>query len=200
MVGDLPKPLAKFLRCKRCGLHRSRFRVVVGEGSLPAKLLFIGEAPGKNEDLMGRPFIGPSGKLLRSAIEFATKRAGLDETPSMFISNVVACRPTDEKFGPNRPPKSDEVWACWRRLTKVFEVCKPERVVLLGKSAQEHCAELAPEALKLPHPAWILRMGSKESPEYRRFTRHLAEMMKSIGSRRRVLSLRPRKVIRKRRR
>ncbi|MBW1779343.1 MAG: hypothetical protein JRL30_01265 [Deltaproteobacteria bacterium] len=80
---------ADFGTCTRCGLAEFRRKIVLGEGDLPADLLFVGEAPGKNEDLMGRPFVGPSGRLLHGAIELAGDK--VDFTPTYFITNSVAC-------------------------------------------------------------------------------------------------------------
>ena len=115
------------LRCPRCDLSLSRTNVVIGSGPLDARIMLIGEAPGRNEDKQGKPFVGAAGKVLNLALESAGIRR-----EDVYIANVVKCRPPE-----NRVPKKDEIEACSVYLKKQLEVISPEFVVLLGKTAAE---------------------------------------------------------------
>lgn len=192
--------LEEWRSCERCGLHLHRKNVVLGEGEMPCDLLFVGEAPGKTENMMGRPFIGPAGRLLRQAMVFAGDIADLQELPTTFVTNLCGCRPTDSKFGPNRPPTDAEVWACRKRLELIVELCRPQAIVLLGNLAQSMAGDVCRGATKLPHPAWIMRMGGVESPQYRAFCADLSKVMSAFGTKRTAVALQKpkRKVIRKR--
>lgn len=115
------------LHCPRCDLALSRTHVVVGEGPLDARIMLIGEAPGKSEDQKARPFVGSAGKILDKLLE-----AGGIKREDVYITNVVKCRPPQ-----NRTPKDYEIEACHPYLQKQMEVIKPVGIVLLGKSAAE---------------------------------------------------------------
>ena len=170
--------LQSWLSCKKCALWKTRRNVVIGAGEMPAKILFIGEAPGKSEDLRGEPFIGPAGRILRMAITDATTILKRKKPPTHYITNVVACRPCDEKRGPNRQPNEREAWRCWPRLHDIEKLVKPRKIVFLGKVAETYCSDAFPEGEMLQHPAYILRRGGPESIEYRRFVRRLSEIFK----------------------
>jgi len=169
-----------WLTCTRCGLHKFRRQVVLGRGTLPADILFVGEGPGKSEDLIGEPFVGPSGRLLDKALEKAKSIAKLDSLPTFYISNVVACRPCDANHGPNRQPTGEEAWACWQRLEETYQEVKPKRVVLLGKIAEKYCKDAWPEATVLHHPAYLLRLGGESSTQFRAFCRNLSKVFGSL--------------------
>ena len=109
--------------CTKCRLSEGRLNVVPGEGSPDAKIMFIGEGPGKNEDEQGRPFVGAAGKLLTQMLEsIGMKRE------DVYIANVVKCRPPS-----NRDPQQDEVDTCWPWLEKQLETIKPILIVPLGR-------------------------------------------------------------------
>lgn len=169
-----------YLKCTRCPLSNFRRNIVFGRGKVPAKILFVGEAPGKTEDLTGLPFVGRSGKLLDSVILFAVKLAGITEAPTYFITNVCACRPCDSSGGENREPNGNEAWACWSRLEKTYTDIKPQRVVLLGKVAQKYTLKAFPNALCLPHPAYVLRLGGQDSPLFRAMARDLSQLFLEV--------------------
>jgi len=190
----VPRELRPYLKCERCGLHRFRRYVVIGEGDLPCDVLFIGEAPGRAENLMARPFVGASGRLLRSAIAAALRRSNRSlSPPRMYVTNTVACRPCNSKRGPNREPTEREVRTCLGRLDMVARLARPRRVVLLGKVAEVHCAGRFPGALCLYHPAYIARRGGEGSSEYQRFVRELQDLFKGTP-RRKVLRRRRRRI------
>lgn len=108
--------------CRRCPLHIERNRAVFGEGPVGSSVLFLGEGPGAEEDLSGRPFVGRSGRFLSQLME----EAGFSRE-SVFISNVVRCRPPG-----NRDPKPTEVAACLTWLEALIGLLKPEVVVTVG--------------------------------------------------------------------
>jgi len=108
--------------CRLCPLHKFRTNAVPGEGNWAAELMFIGEAPGRDEDVQGRPFVGRAGQLLRKIIAAMTFRE--DE---VYITNMVKCRPPE-----NRVPHREEVDACWPYLARQIELIKPKVIVTLG--------------------------------------------------------------------
>ncbi len=115
------------LHCQRCDLKLSRTHVVVGSGPLDAKIMLIGEAPGKNEDKKGMPFVGSAGRILDDLL----KEGGIDRK-DVYITNVVKCRPPE-----NRAPLDYEMAACHPYLQKQMEVISPKAIVLLGRTAAE---------------------------------------------------------------
>lgn len=167
--------------CTECGLHRYRRQEVVGRGAIPAEILFIGESPGKSEDLRGEPFVGPSGRILSSAIRDAAKIAGLERAPKHYITNTVRCRPTNTKGGPNRQPTEEEAWACWPKLREMWQRVRPQRVIFLGKIPERYCKKAMRGGIYMYHPSYILRSGGKRSSAYREFVRTLVEVFESIG-------------------
>lgn len=113
--------------CKRCRLSKERKNIVFGEGNSNARLMFIGEAPGREEDIQGRPFVGEAGMLLTRLIEkMGFKRKGV------YIANIIKCRPPM-----NRDPEKDEIGSCMGFVEKQIEIIKPEVLISLGRiSAQ----------------------------------------------------------------
>lgn len=113
----------RILVCKLCRLCEGRTHAVPGEVSWNAKIMFVGEGPGREEDLQGRPFVGAAGKLLDKLIE----SIGMTRS-DVFITNVVKCRPPN-----NRDPLPDEVEACWPYLEAQIKMIKPKLIVTLGR-------------------------------------------------------------------
>lgn len=172
---------SQFLSCKKCGLYQFRKFVVLGRGTPDCDILFIGEAPGKSENLLGMPFIGPSGKLLDKLIDRAAELAKLERKPRFYITNACACRPCDSKLGENRAPTGEEVWACFPRLEyEVNRIAKPKKTVFLGKTAAAACRKLIPDGIPLQHPAYVLRCGGIGCPEGIRFARDLSVVFEEI--------------------
>ena len=114
--------------CRRCGLCAGRKHLVFGEGDPRARLMFIGEGPGYDEDRTGRPFVGRAGQLLDKMI--AAMQFTREE---VYIANVVKCRPPD-----NRTPAPDEAAACLPFLRRQIELVRPEVIVLLGAAALKY--------------------------------------------------------------
>lgn len=113
--------------CAKCSLGHSRTNLVVGEGSLQAGIMFVGEAPGHDEDISGRPFVGRAGKLLDKAI----LKVGLSRQ-TVFIANILKCRPPA-----NRKPLPEEISVCLPYLHNQIAAIKPRVIVLLGATASE---------------------------------------------------------------
>lgn len=167
-------------KCFNCGLANTRRNQVIGRGVTPADVLFIGEAPGRTEDLLGEPFIGPSGRLLNNIIADVFKIS--EDIPSFtfYITNIVQCRPCESLIGENREPSPDEIVACSPNLNKVCEEVRPKLVIALGKVAEQECKRRRMGAYGLPHPAYIARIGGKESPEYRKTVVKLYNLLKGL--------------------
>ena len=114
--------------CTLCDLHRSRTQAVFGVGDENADWLFIGEAPGADEDAQGEPFVGQAGKLLDNML----KSIGLKRGDNVYIANVLKSRPPN-----NRNPQPDEIAACMPYLRRQIELIRPKLIVTLGKIASE---------------------------------------------------------------
>ncbi|MFH1836676.1 MAG: uracil-DNA glycosylase [Candidatus Omnitrophota bacterium] len=124
---DLTDVSEKIRRCTRCGLSESRTNVVPGEGNSSARLMFVGEAPGRDEDAQGRPFVGRAGQLLTKIIgSIGLKRE------DVFIANILKCRPPN-----NRNPLPTEVVKCSPYLSEQIRFIKPKVICALGKSAAQ---------------------------------------------------------------
>lgn len=125
------RPLAEIRKevstCKACSLCEGRTNVVFGEGNPHARVMIIGEAPGKNEDLQGKPFVGAAGKFLDELLEVA----GL-KREDVFIANVLKCRPPS-----NRNPKPEEIEACATFLRQQTQTISPDVIVTLGNFATQ---------------------------------------------------------------
>jgi uracil-DNA glycosylase family 4 len=149
--------------CRRCKLCAGRTHLVFGVGNANAKLMFIGEGPGRDEDLQGEPFVGRAGQLLNDIL---TKGMGL-RREDVYIANVVKCRPPE-----NRNPEPDEVASCEPFLKKQIELIRPEIIIALGKFAVQTLLQSKTPITKLRgnwhsyhgiklmptfHPAYLLR-------------------------------------------
>ncbi len=122
---SLEKIAIEVVGCSLCKLSRSRKNAVPGDGQTSAKIIFIGEAPGKNEDEKGRPFIGVAGRILDEALQ----KAGIERS-QVFITNIVKCRPPG-----NRIPEDDECAACRPYLDRQISLIAPRIICILGATA-----------------------------------------------------------------
>ena len=116
-------------KCQKCRLGLTRNKVVFGEGSVQADIMFIGEGPGADEDRIGRPFVGRAGQLLTKIIENGMKIP----REQVYIANIVKCRPPG-----NRDPLPDEADACLGYLEDQIDLIKPKAIILLGKVAAKY--------------------------------------------------------------
>jgi DNA polymerase len=173
--------------CKACGLYRHATQAVGGEGPETATIVFVGEQPGNDEDLQGRPFIGPAGRLLNRALE----DAGIDRA-AVYITNAVKHFKFEErgKRRIHKKPSASEILACRPWLEGEVALVRPNVLVCLGATAAqavfgreyrvsrergrfvEH--EWAPRATSTIHPSAILRVPSEQrESEYQRFVEDL---------------------------
>lgn len=125
MSSELQIIHSEILECTKCELHKSRKKAVPGEGPFDAKIIFVGEGPGQNEDEQGRPFVGAAGKFLTELLE----SIGLKRT-DVFITNIVKCRPRN-----NRAPRKSEIEACNPYLQLQIRLINPRIVCALGTPA-----------------------------------------------------------------
>ena len=125
---DMKKISIAIKNCKKCELYKSRINPVVGDGSTDADMLFIGEAPGRKEDLQGKPFVGKAGTILDELI----KSIGLRRN-EVFIANIIKCRPPN-----NRNPLINEIKACTEHLDRQINTIKPKIIVTLGNFASKY--------------------------------------------------------------
>lgn len=162
--------------CRACRLASTRTSVVFGEGNPNAQIMIIGEGPGKQEDLSGRPFVGRAGELLTRIIE---EDMGLSRS-DIYIANIVKCRPTiDLKMGRDRPPEKDEVEACTHFLEKQIEIIRPKVIITLGNPATKFILGTKTGITKIHgtwgsyneiavmptyHPSYLIRNGGEKSP------------------------------------
>jgi DNA polymerase len=168
---DLAALEAAIQGCLKCPLGPGRLRFVFGEGNPKARLMFIGEGPGRDEDLQGRPFVGKAGELLDKMIG----AIGL-ERRQVYIANVVKCRPPD-----NRTPLHEEAQACLGYLRRQIELIQPGVIVTLGATPLRELVGLGEGITKVRgqwkqvtvagrtipvmptfHPAYVLRQYTQD--------------------------------------
>jgi uracil-DNA glycosylase family 4 len=171
---DGPRSLTGILEelrdCSRCPLHESRAHVVLGEGNPAARVMFVGEGPGADEDREGRPFVGRAGRLLTKMVH----AMGLDRA-DVYIANVVKCRPPG-----NRDPEPVEVATCLPFLEAQIQAVNPEVIVTLGRIAasallgrHESLGKIRGEfhywkgipVMPTYHPSYLLRQEPDRHPK-----------------------------------
>lgn len=141
--------------CTKCRLAKSRTQVVYGVGNPKADLMFIGEAPGRDEDLQGKPFVGRAGQLLTDIIK-AMKLTRDD----VYIANVIKCRPPE-----NRNPEPDELDACRPFIRRQIELIEPKVIVTLGRFALQSLLEKG-FSITAARGSWLDYNGIKVMPTY----------------------------------
>lgn len=168
----LPTPFQQFQRhaarwksCTLCDLHKDRCRVVLARGSVPCDVLFIGEAPGQSEDVLGVPFVGPAGKLLDSIVEEVLEGPPKGPNVRVAFTNTVACIPKYD--GDKGEPEYAEIQACKPRLEEFIRIASPRLIVAVGSVARKALEQGYKASPKFPpsvqavidviHPAAILR-------------------------------------------
>jgi len=159
--------------CKLCDLHKTRTNIVFGVGNENAKIMFIGEAPGANEDLKGEPFVGRAGMLLNSML----RSIGLERT-DVYIANILKCRPPN-----NRDPLPQEVKLCTPYLQMQIALIQPKILIAVGRIAAQFLLNTMESMSKLRgntyqygeqkiplivtyHPAYLLRSPSEKRKSY----------------------------------
>ncbi len=164
---DLEAIRAEMGDCRRCKLHSTRTHIVFGVGDPRAKLLFVGEGPGREEDLQGEPFVGQAGQLLNKIIQAIQLRR-----EQVYIGNIVKCRPPE-----NRNPEPDEIRACEPFLIKQIQVIRPKLICALGTFAAQTLLKTEEKISSLRgkfhayqgiplmptyHPAYLLRNPNRK--------------------------------------
>ena len=157
--------------CRRCKLWQGRTHLVFGEGNPRARLVFVGEGPGRDEDMEGRPFVGEAGKLLTRIIEngMGLKRG------DVYICNVVKCRPPK-----NRVPEADEVEACLPFLKRQLEIVSPDMICTLGLTAAQNLLG-RPFVMNRERGKWVSFLSVPVMPTY-----HPAYLLRNISAKRQV--------------
>src|SRR6266511_1041318 len=156
--------------CEKCRLARTRTQVVYGVGSPNADLMFIGEAPGRDEDIQGEPFVGRAGQLLTDIIK-AMKLTRDD----VYIANIIKCRPPE-----NRNPEPDEIEECRPFIRRQIEVIQPKVIVTLGRIALQSLMERG-YAISGARGQWLDFHGIKVMPTY-----HPAYLLRTPSARKDV--------------
>ena len=146
---------ARIRACTLCRLSATRTQAVVGAGNLDADLMFIGEAPGRDEDLAGEPFVGRAGQLLTDIIKAMTLRR-----EDVYIANVIKCRPPE-----NRNPEADEMNSCRPYIKRQIELIKPRVIVTLGRFALQSTMQ-KPLAISTVRGEWLRYGQIKVMPTY----------------------------------
>jgi uracil-DNA glycosylase family 4 len=141
--------------CTRCRLHEERQSVVFGEGNPHAALVFVGEAPGREEDLQGRPFVGQAGELLTRIIKAIDLRR-----EEVYIANIVKCRPPQ-----NRNPQPDEIQTCLPFLRQQLEAIRPKIICALGTFAAQTLLQTE-ERISLLRGRFYAYQGARLMPTY----------------------------------
>jgi len=141
--------------CKRCKLHRTRKTLVFGEGNPKAKLMFVGEGPGYDEDVQGRPFVGKAGQLLTKIIQSIQI-----QREEVYIANIIKCRPPQ-----NRNPEPDEIAACSPFVLKQIEAIQPKIICALGTFAAQTLLKTTAKITALRGKLYELE-GTKVIPTY----------------------------------
>ena len=154
-VKTLEQIRAEIGECTRCRLCEGRTKIVFGVGNPKAELMFIGEGPGRDEDMQGEPFVGRAGVLLNKIIEaMGMKRADI------YIANIVKCRPPE-----NRAPLPDEVAMCIPFLQQQIETIKPKVIVCLGAVAYKNLLQTE-EGISRVRGEWLEYKNIKVMPTY----------------------------------
>ena len=179
---DLPALAADAGSCTKCPLHETRTNVVFGVGNPDADLMFIGEAPGADEDRQGEPFVGRAGRLLTQIIESGMKL----KRSEVYIANVLKCRPPG-----NRNPESNEVETCSPYLVRQIGLIQPKVIVALGSFAAQMLLDTKTGITRLRgefHSCNVpgLRVLPHKQPPVIMPTYHPAYLLRNPGAKRNV--------------
>lgn len=159
---------------------------MIGEevGSPPFDILFMGEAPGKSEDLMGVPFYGPSGVLLDQMVEEVNARLHrIRSRPfSYIITNTILCRPYVEDakspdYLENRDPSHQEILNCVPNIMQIINIAQPKITIFVGDVSKRYWKRELPLSKSILHPSFVLRKGGRTSPFYHNNIRTLVDIL-----------------------
>lgn len=177
-------PFKNIKTCPGCILKDHSRKQVIGKGSIPAKILFLGDGPNKTEDLLGESLIGPPGDLLEQMIQDSCIMINR-QIPSYYITNIVLCRPwiwdtSDPDYSHNREPSKQEVLACMANIIEITKVIKPKLVVFLSRIVEAYYHKEFSVYTRITHPSIHLRYGGKSSPTYMQDIRTLSEALRKV--------------------
>jgi DNA polymerase len=183
----LPQLATEVSGCTKCGLAATRKQTVFARGNADARLCFVGEAPGADEDEQGLPFVGRAGQLLDRMIG----AMGLDPTRDVYVCNILKCRPPG-----NRRPEPEEMSACFPYLNEQLALVKPRVIVALGNTAVAALLDTKLGITKLRgqwklyrgilvmptyHPSYLLRPSPQQADAKRQAWEDLQQVMKELG-------------------
>jgi len=183
----LPQLATEVAACTKCGLSTTRTQTVFARGNPEARLCFVGEAPGADEDAQGLPFVGRAGQLLDKMIG----AMGLDPAKDVYVCNILKCRPPG-----NRRPEPEEMAACFPYLNEQLALVRPRVIVALGNTAVAALLEtklgitklrgqwkLYRSVLVMPtyHPSYLLRPSPQQIEAKRQAWEDLQLVMKELG-------------------
>lgn len=179
--------------CRKCRLSETRTKTVFGEGDPDAEVMFIGEGPGRQEDLTGRPFVGRAGELLTRIIE---RGMGIPRS-QVYIANLVKCRPTvDMNMERDRPPDPEETGICTPYLLEQINIIHPRVIVALGNPAMKFILKTNTgitamrgkwgdlngiPVMPTYHPSYLLRNGGDAGPLKRDVWNDIKKVLERIG-------------------
>ena len=172
--------LYRHIQCRACGLAQTRTRIVEGRGLYTARILVLGEAPGKSEDVLGISFIGESGQLMDGLLERARIPIG-----ECFFTNTVLCRPCDVRGGENREPTKNEIATCHGNVMRIIgRLINLKAVVFAGKIAKLNYKKYFKGYTQkaIIHPAALYRQGGPASSYYRDALNALKEVKNEINA------------------
>jgi uracil-DNA glycosylase len=183
----LPQLATEVSSCTKCGLAATRKQTVFARGNADARLCFVGEAPGADEDEQGLPFVGRAGQLLDRMIG----AMGLDPARDVYVCNILKCRPPG-----NRRPEPEEMSACFPYLNEQLALVKPRVIVALGNTAVAALLDTKMGITKLRgqwklyrgilvmptyHPSYLLRPSPQQADAKRQAWEDLQQVMKELG-------------------
>jgi uracil-DNA glycosylase family 4 len=174
----------KWSKCQLCPLGAKATNHVLYGGTIPASILFVGEAPGYTEDMVGEPFIDKAGKIF----DLLVSESGLSDS-DYCVTNILACFPAKPDDPTNfRIPSKEEAKACHPRLLELIELVKPKLYVALGDVAKRYGLQDSTDIkiVHLRHPSFILRNGGYGSVEYKRNLYKLKESINGITKKSRL--------------
>lgn len=169
----------KWDNCKKCSLHETRKKVVHARGILPCDILFIGEAPGESENLLGKPFVGPAGKLLDKIIE-EVKELSEGKKFTTAYTNIVGCIPIEDGKKIHEPTKQS-IQSCKNKLQELINIFSPKKIVAVGKTAAKN---IPPSlvSLNIVHPSALLRnKGIVLETNVRKIVSDLLDLVESLN-------------------
>lgn len=149
--------------CRKCPLAKTRSSVVFYRGKIPCDILLIGEAPGPTEDVIGRPFVGRSGKLLDEILDQVNEAFPESQIPQYAITNIVSCYPGKDEQDKIMPPPKIAIEKCVPKLEEFIEIAYPKGIVFVGKvSSKNFDMAWYPDIpyVSVVHPAYILRQSA----------------------------------------